>query len=88
MLFGNDYKMTRSGYRQKGQTRIKTTEWKLDKILCIFCVKRKRGLKVKVTSVLQIQSKVQSNGGKNSVPLGYHNDAYTAGTLTPNIKKT
>ena len=86
MLFGNDYRMTESGYRQKGQTRIESTEWKLDQILCTLFVKKKSVLKVKVTIVLQIDRKVQSNDIKNSGPLDYHNDAWTAETVTPNIK--
>ena len=53
----------------------------------IIC-KRKSVLKVKVTTVLQIDRKVQSNDIKSSGPLGYHNDdAWTADTVTPNIKK-
>jgi len=52
----------------------------------IIC-KRKSVLKVKVTTVLQIDRKVQSNDIKSSGPLGYRNDAWTADTVTPNIKK-
>jgi hypothetical protein len=86
VLFGNDYKMAESGYRQKGQTRIESIKWKLDQILCTLFVKRKSVMKVKVTGVLQIDRKVQRNDIKNNGPLGYRNDACTADTVTPNIK--
>lgn len=86
MLFGNDYKMTESGHRQKGQTRIESIEWKLNQILCTLFVKRKRVSKVKVTTVLQIDRKVQNNDIKNSGPFGYRNDTWTADTVTPNIE--
>ena len=39
VLFGNDYKMTESGNRQKGQTRIESIERKMDQILCTLFVK-------------------------------------------------
>lgn len=86
MSFGNDYMMTESGCRQKGQIRMKSIEWKLDQILCTLFVKRKCVLKVKVATVLQIHSKMQSNDVKNSGPLVYHNDAWTADTVTTKIK--
>jgi hypothetical protein len=54
--------------------------------LCTLFVKRKSVLKVKVTTLLQIERKVHSNDIKNSGPLGYHHDAWTTDTVTPNIK--
>jgi len=53
-----------------GQTRIESMEWKLDQILCTLFVKRKSVLKVKVTTVLQIDRKVQSNDIKKQWAVG------------------